>query len=217
MRNLLLKEIKLSSSIIVYLFMLFGLLFFVPGYPILCGVFFSTLGIFKSFEYAREANDIVFSSVLPVSRKDIVKGRYCFVCLIELGTLLLMSVITLLRMTLFVDSPAYRNNFMMNANMFAIGAAFVIFALFNIIFVRGFFKTAYKTGKPFIIYMIIAFIFVCIFETLHHIPGLSLLNSFGFENMTSQILLLITGIVIWILMTLVSYKKACNLFNKIDI
>ena len=217
MRNLLLKEIKLSSSIIVYLFMLFGLLFFVPGYPILCGVFFSTLGIFKSFEYAREANDIVFSSVLPVSRKDIVKGRYCFVCLIELGTLLLMSVITLLRMTLFVDSPAYRNNFMMNANMFAIGAAFVIFALFNIIFVRGFFKTAYKTGKPFLIYMIIAFIFVCIFETLHHIPGLSLLNSFGFENMTSQILLLITGIVIWILMTLVSYKKACNLFNKIDI
>ena len=217
MRNLLLKEIKLSSSIIVYLFMLFGLLFFVPGYPILCGVIFSTLGIFKSFEYAREANDIVFSSVLPVSRKDIVKGRYCFVCLIELGTLLLMSVITLLRMTLFVDSPAYRNNFMMNANMFAIGAAFVIFALFNIIFVRGFFKTAYKTGKPFLIYMIIAFIFVCIFETLHHIPGLSLLNSFGFENMTSQILLLITGIVIWILMTLVSYKKACNLFNKIDI
>ena len=51
MRNILLKELKLSASVLSYLFTLFGLMFFLPGYPILCGAFFSALGLFKSFEY----------------------------------------------------------------------------------------------------------------------------------------------------------------------
>ena len=60
MRNILLKEMKLSASILSYLFIAFGLMFFIPGYPILCGVFFVTLGIFQSFQNAREANDLVY-------------------------------------------------------------------------------------------------------------------------------------------------------------
>lgn len=46
MKNILKKELTLSASILSYLFILFGLMFFIPGYPILCGVFFVTLGIF---------------------------------------------------------------------------------------------------------------------------------------------------------------------------
>ena len=86
MRNILRKEMKLSASILPYLFVLFGFMFFLPGYPILCGAFFATLGLFQGFEYAREANDIVFSALLPIAKKDVVKGRFCFVCLIELCT-----------------------------------------------------------------------------------------------------------------------------------
>lgn len=217
MNNILRKEIKLSSSLIAYLFMLFGLMFFIPGYPILCGVFFSTLGIYKSFEYAREANDIVFSVLLPISKKDVVKARYYFVCLIELGTILFMSVATLLRMTFLVDANAYRNNFMMNANLFALGAAFMLFGIFNFIFVGGFFKTVYKIGKPFIIYMIICFLFISIFETLHHIPQLDIINSFGLDNIGLQLILLVIGFVLWLLMTMVSCKKAYKDFDKIDL
>ena len=67
MRNIMRKEMKLSASPLPFLFILFGLMFFLPGYPILCGAFFVTLGIFQGFQYAREANDIVFSSLLPIS------------------------------------------------------------------------------------------------------------------------------------------------------
>lgn len=217
MYNILLKEFKLSASIIVYFFILFGLMFFIPGYPILCGVFFSTLGIYKSFEYAREANDITFSILLPIKKKDVVKGRYYFVCLVELVTILFMAIATLLRMTVLLNADIYRNNFMMNANLFAVGAAFVIFGLFNLIFVGGFFKTAYKLGKPFLIYMIVAFVCIGLFESLHHIPGLTYLNSFGTENLILQIDLLIIGIVLWLVMTVLSYKKACSDFDKIDL
>ena len=65
MKNILKKEMTLSASILSYLFIPFGLMFFVPGYPVLCGVFFTTLGIFQSFQNAREANDIVFPLSCP--------------------------------------------------------------------------------------------------------------------------------------------------------
>ena len=65
MKNILKKELTLSASILSYLFIIFGLMFFIPGYPILCGVFFVTLGIFQSFQNAREANDVVEEAEAP--------------------------------------------------------------------------------------------------------------------------------------------------------
>lgn len=105
----------------------------------------------------------------------------------------------------------------MNANFFALGAAFFLFGLFNWIFVGGFFKTAYKLGRPFLIYMIAGFFSIGVFEALHHIPGLECLNSFGTEEITIQILLLMAGIVAWLLMTVFSYRKACTHFEEIDL
>ena len=99
MRNILRKEMRLSASILSYLFILFGLMFFLPGYPVLCSAFFTALGLFQSFQTAREANDIVFSALLPIAKRDIVKGKYLFVCMIESSALLLMALAVCIRMT----------------------------------------------------------------------------------------------------------------------
>ena len=152
MREIMIKELRLSASALSYLFIAFGLMLFVPGYPILCGVFFVTLGIFQSFQSAREANDILFSALLPFAKRDVVKGKYLFVCFIELCSLLVMGIAVIIRMTLLSGSAVYRANALMNANPFALGMAFFIFALFNAIFVGGFFRTAYKFSRPFIAY-----------------------------------------------------------------
>ena len=217
LHKLLLKEIKLSSSILAYLFILFGLMFFIPGYPILCAAFFVTLGLFQSFQYAREANDTVFSILLPIARKDVVKGRYLFVCLIEAAAFLLMTAVTLLRMTVFKGSPVYFHNPLMNANLFALGGTLVIFGVFNAVFVGGFFRTAYDIGKPFIVHIVITFVLIGIFETLHHIPGLEMLNAFGTERIFMQVMLLAGSMMFFLILTSVSYKKACSDFDKIDL
>lgn len=217
MRNILLKEVRLSAHILSFLFILFAFMFFLPGYPVLCGVFFVTLGIFQSFQNARETNDILFSALLPIAKKDVVKGKYLFVCLIELSALLLMAVIVLLRMTLLSGAPVYRTNALMNANLFALGLAFFLFGLFNAVFVGGFFKTAYKFGRPFVTYIVLAFLTIGLAETLHHLPGLAWLNAFGFEHLTAQLLLLLVGILFFFLFTFVSCKKACSDFEKIDL
>ena len=217
MRNILLKECKLSAHILSFLFIAFGLMFFVPGYPVLCGAFFVTLGIFQSFQNAREANDIVFSALLPIAKKDVVKGKYLFVCFIEACSLLVMVVAVIIRATVLADSPVYRSNALMNANGFALGVAVIIVGLFNWIFVGGFFKTAYKFGRPFVIHIIVSFFVIAVAEALHHFPGLSALNAFGWEQMGLQLGLLFIGIIAFLFMTILSYKKACRNFEKIDL
>lgn len=217
MRKLLMKEMTLSASLLSYLFIGFSLMFFIPGYPILCGAFFVTLGLFQSFQNIRETNDIVFSVLLPIAKKDVVKGKYLFVCLIELSSLLVMFIITLFRMTILKDVPVYLQNTLMNANFFALGGAFLIFGLFNWIFVGGFFKTAYKIGKPFVHFMIMTALLIILFETLHHIPSLAALNAFGFDHFALQLSLLSIEIMMYCLMTLLSDRQACNTFEKIDL
>lgn len=217
MRKLLYKEMKLSASVLSYLFIPFGFMFLVPGYPILCGAFFVTLGIFQSFQAARETNDILFSALLPVAKKDVVRGKYLFVCLIEAAALLLMGGCVLLRTTVLAGAEAYRANALMNANCFALGAAFVIFGLFNAIFVGGFFRTAYKFTRPFVAFIAAAFLTVGAAEALHHIPGLEALNAFGTERLGLQLLLLAGGVLFYLAATALSCGIACRRFEKIDL
>jgi len=217
MRDILRKEMKLSASMITYLFILFGLLFLVPGYPVLCSAFFVCLGIFQSFQNARESNDIVFSVLLPIAKKDVVKGKYIFVCLIEACGFLFMILSVLIRMTVFRESAVYRANALMNANLFALANACIIFGLFNLLFVGGFFRTACKFARPFVSFIAGAFAVIVIAETLHHVPGLEMLNAFGFEHFAFQVSLLAGGIIISALITFCSYRKACDHFERIDL
>ena len=222
MSALLRKEIRLSSLPLTWLFISFGVMTLIPGYPILCSVFFITLGIYQSFQSAREANDISFqsareandilySALLPVAKKDVVKGKYQFVMTVELCGFTLITVLTLLRMTVLKDSSIYRQNALMNANLFYLGAALFVFGIFNAIFVGGFFRTAHKLGKPFVIYIIAAFLMIGVFEAL------AAVNAFGFDHIILQISLLLGGVLFYAGITYLSYQKACADFEKIDL
>lgn len=216
MVKILKKEMMLSAAPLTYFFILFGFMFFLPGYPILCAPFFVTLGIFKSFQNAREANDFVFSALLPIAKRDVVKGKYIFSCFIELASLVIMAVSTLVRMTVLKDDFVYRSNALMNANLYALGAALVIFGLFHLIFIGGFFKTAYKFGS-FVSYIVAAFLALGIFEAMHYLPGMSAVNAFGFDHPGLQLALLAAGAMIYLILTWISYRNSCASFDKIDL
>ena len=217
MRSILRKELKLSTLLLTYFFIAFGLLFFIPGYPILCSAFFVTLGIYQSFRWAVESNDIVFSALLPIAKKDVVRGKFAITCLIELCSFTVMLIATLIRMTVLADASVYRQNALMNANGFALGMVLLIFGAFNLIFVGGFFKTAYKTGKPFIVHIAVCFVIIGIAETLHHVPGMDALNAFGSEHIFLQAAMMLAGIACYIGLTVLSFRKSCDSFERIDL
>lgn len=217
MINLLRKEMKLSASILSYLFIAFGLITFCPGYPILVGGFFVCLGIYQSFQNSREANDIVYSALLPVRKSDVVRSKYIFCVFIELCAFIVSAAVTLLRMTLFSDAAVYRGNALMNANPAFLGFLLLIFGCFNAIFVCGYFKTAYKFGKPFVCFTIVAILVASVGEALHFVPGLEAINAFGFEHMGLQLGVLAAGAALYALLTLLSMKRAIRHFELIDL
>ena len=216
MNALLRKEMRLSASVLSYLFIAFGIMTLLPGYPILCGAFFVTLGLFHSFQNAREANDIVYSALLPIAKHDVVKGKYQFSMMIEMAAFIVMVILTIVRMTVLSDAEAYRENALMNANLFFLGMTLVIFGLFNTIFIGGFFRTGYKLSS-FFPYIIAAFAVIGIAEAAHYVPGLEAFNAFGFDDIGLQIGLLAAGALVYLALTYLSYTRACERFETIDL
>ena len=217
MKKLLYKELKLAASPLSFFFIAAALLTFTPGYPILLGVFFTTLGIFYSFQTMRENNDIYYSLLLPVAKADVVRAKFLFTVFIELCSFLLMAIITVIRMTLMKDSAVYTANALMCANLTFLGFALLIFGFFNFIFVRGFFKTAYYLGKPFLAYCIVCLLIIFVGEAVHHIPGLEDLNAFGFDPVRLQILSLCIGLIAFAALTTLAVKDSIRRFETIDL
>lgn len=181
MNKLLKKELRLTAAPITYFFLAFALMTLIPGYPILVGGFFITLGIFYTFQMARESNDILYTALLPCKKQDVVLAKYTFCVLIEL-----------------------------------LGWLLILFALFNSVFLGGFFRTAYGLGKPFILYSIAGFAVICLAEALHHFPGMAAMNS-QTEGFGMQLIVLAAGVLLFVGMTALSCRKAQKNFEQIDL
>lgn len=215
MKNLLNKELHLSAHLLSYLFLFFSLMAWIPGYPILLGAFFICFGLFQTFQNGRETNDVLYSALLPIDKKAVVKARYIFVCLIQGIAFLLMAGLTAIRMTFLGSAVPYVNNAMMNSNPIFLAWTLVIFTLFNTLFVGPFYKTAYKFGKPFVAFIIASMLVVCIAEALHHLSGLEFLNTS--KRLPLQLLLMTLSLVIYGLATILSCKTAQRNFELLDL
>ena len=217
MSKLIKKELTLTAAPLTYIFLAFGLITMIPGYPILVGGFFICLGIFYTFQFAREYNDVLYTALLPVRKRDVVKARYLFVVCIQLAGIVFCGLLTLLRMTALRNAQVYQTNPLMNANLVFLAWLLVIMMLFNVIFMGGFYKTAYYYGKPFVVFCVAAFVVVGLGETLHHIPGLIWLNDAGGTGVRRQTVILLAAAVIYAAGTLLSMKRSQERFEKLDL
>ena len=116
MSTLIKKEFTLTAAPLTYVFLAFAGMTMIPGYPVLVCGFFICLGIFYTFQFAREYNDVLFTALLPVRKRDVVRVRYLFVVCIQLLGVCVCGMLTILRMTALRDAQVYRTNPLMNAN-----------------------------------------------------------------------------------------------------
>ncbi len=216
MKKLFYKEMKLSANPLTYWFIAFSAMTMIPSYPILVGSFFICLGIFHTYQQIREYDDVTYTVMLPVKKRDIVTAKYLFVLFIELTAFILCTLLTIIRMKILGTAVPYATNQLMNANMAYLGYTMIVFAVFNSIFLAGFFKTTYKIGKPFFIFCVVSFIIIIMGEILHHIPDLESLNNPSNLSMP-QVVIFAIGVVVFMLCTWLSYQKAVKDFEGIDL
>ena len=215
MRLLLNKEVRLATSALAWAFLAFSLMAFLPGYPIALGAFFMCMGMFQSFLKAREANDILYSALLPIAKRDVVTAKYAAVLLIEVLGMAAMAVFAAVRMGLLADVPVYVQNPLLAANLSFLACALLVFGAFNLVFVGGFFRSAYYLGKPFIAFIVVAMAIVLAFEICWHVPGLEALGSIG-PNV-AQAGVLGASTAVFAIETFVSWRVSQRRFEALDI
>lgn len=213
MYNLLFKELRLAAHPNLFIFTLLGALVIVPAYPYGMVFIFGCLGPYITFMYGRETNDIYFTSLLPVKKKDTVKAKCMLMILAQMVQVFISLPFAILRLHILPNgNPAG-----IEANVAYYGFGFMIYAIFNSILLTQFFKTGYKVGNAFILAMIPAVIGVMVMEVIVHFPNFQWLDSVEPTMMLKQLPILVIGVIIYIISMFITYRISAKRFQLVDL
>jgi ABC-2 type transport system permease protein len=216
MKDLLFKDYKLFWTPTIFFYLLFGSLLLIPSWPYLIAFSYIVwIGFVSAFFMGRSNQDIFFSVSLPVRKKDTVLARVSTIAIIELLQIIVAVPFAIINTVVFNND----NGAGMNPNFAFFGSMFIMYAIFNIIFLPGFYKTAYNVGKPMLLAVIAAFVFAALFNVaVMLVPVMKTnLNGLGTDHIASQLPVLFIGIVLFVGLTWLAYKISANRFEKVDL
>ena len=144
MTALLYKQLRLVCHPMTPVFCLFGIMVLIPNYPYTIIFFYVMLGLFFTFLNMREQKDIYYSALLPVPKRDTVKAGCLFTVLIEVLSLVVLIPCSLLAAHL---QPGKDNLVGLDPNAALLAAGFLLYAVFNAVFLPSFYKNGYKRSS----------------------------------------------------------------------
>lgn len=213
MKNLLYKEWKLAIHPTGYIFLLFGVMLLIPNYPYFVAFFYQTLAIFFTFMNGNTTNDIFFTALLPVRKRDVVKAR--------LGTVIGLEV---LQMLIAVPFAILRNQISptdnlagLDAGLALFGLVFIMFGVFNAVFLPQFYRTGYKTGTPYLLATLVMTLVIVAAELVIQLtPALKQVLDTTACTLP-QIIVLFAGLLIFVLLNLMAYRRSASAFERLDL
>jgi hypothetical protein len=216
MKNLLYKEFKLAAHPTTYLFLSLCLMMLIPSYPYYVEFMYICLSLFFIFLMGRENKDVFYTVMLPVRKSDVVKARCLMITVIELVQILLSIPFAILSIRI---NPGGHNLAGIDANLALFGFVFMMFAVFNIVFIPTFYRTAYKVGTSLLYGGIAIVLFYVAAEALVWIPSpiSTFLDTTSPDMMIKHLPILLAGIVIWVATMFLAYRRAAANFEKVDL
>ena len=212
MKNLLYKEFRLVLQPWMYLMaVLTSALLLIPQWVFFIAMmYFFFITMPNLIQGARASNDIGFSVMLPVRKRDIVKARVLSVVLLEVLQISTAVPFAVLHGALYTEG-----NFLMNLNVAFFGMILVMYGLFNFIFFPIFYKTAYKIAAPILPATLVAVLFAVLAETLAVlIPAL---NGTDCTSLVGQLPVLAAGIAVFALLTFFACRLSARRFETVDV
>jgi hypothetical protein len=216
MKNLLYKEFRLGIHSSLLLFVFFGILLLIPSWPFFIAFGYIYIAFMNIFIMGRANDDIFFTACLPVPKRDTVRARVLGIAVFELLQAIIAIPFALIN-THFINT--YGNQAGMNLNFAFFGCVLISYAIFNVIFIPMFYRTAYKVGPPMLLASLAALVFDGAVETaIHTVPALnSTVNAFGTGHLGLQLPVLAAGLVLFFGLTWLAYNKAARNFDKVDL
>jgi hypothetical protein len=160
-------------------------------------------------------NNLIFATLLPVRKKDIVTARTWTIVGWELAYIFIAAICAVVRLRLYPEN----NTASMNTNFAFFGTAFLMYAIFNAIYVPGSYKKPYRMLWPLLGGALISVAVAAILNTLPLvIPAVStLFNDAGLGHLPYQLAALAVGIAAFACATIWANKKAAANFEMVDL
>lgn len=215
MKNLLIKELKLSMHPTAPMFLLLSSMLLIPNYPYYVIFFYTGLAVFFTCLNGRENKDVPYTMLLPVKKTDIVKARYLYVISLELLQILLAIPFAVIRQKF----PVPQNQVGMEANIALFGLSLIMLGLFNVVFFKIYYKDVNKVGKAFVLSSTAVFGFMLVAELLTHIVPFfkNVLDTLDDVYVLPKLIVLAVGIAVYVVLTLISYNTSKKSFEVYDL
>ena len=216
MKELLYKEFKLATHPTLYIFLLLSSMVLIPSYPYYVAFMYMCLAMYFTFLQGRETNDLFFTAMLPVRKKDVVTARVVMVCLFQLAMLFLSLPFAVLSVKI---NPNGYNAAGIELNAAFYGLVFLMFGGYNLCFLPGFYKTGRKLGKPLLLGVTFLILFVFAAESAaQYIPSpVSAYLDVPGPAFSTQWPVLALGVLCWVGLTVLAWQLSVRRFERLDL
>ena len=226
MKALIYKELKLAMHPICYVFIvLFPFMILIPSYPLGIGFIYVLTCypiLFLGANKGQQSNDLLYSTLLPVRKKDIVMARILTVIFMQIAFILVMTALYPVARIInnaVAQSAENPSEYMipglgLDSYVLLVAIALIGYAIADIIF----FPIYYKHGKSIVmstLFTILGFVvYIGVFTIgLPFIPGLDILNNL---HLGIQFAILGAAILISFGLHVVVYKVSSKRLEMVD-
>ena len=228
MKHLLYKEFRLSIPLFVFFYLSFALMLLIPSYPYLVAFFFICNASMYIFTQGQANGDLLFSTMLPVRKRDVVRARYLSIMLLQMLFLLLCTGVIFLHQYLppagLPDNPAG-----WDAGLMLLGAGLGVMGLYNLIGIPAYFRGEAKIGRIMLITMLGLFSYIAVMEGIAiaaaqaraYVPLFDWIETHlaCFPSTpaawAAQSIALSIGAAVYALLTLLGYRRAAKIFERV--
>lgn len=219
MKKLLYKEIVLCTNVQIIIFTILALLILIPSWPPATAFVYPLSGLMTLFPLGLANKDIEYTSLLPIKKTDIVKGKVLYISVIEIVVIILSIIGGLIRFFLY-EAPTNQDELSYylatRPSISLLGFAFLSFGIMNYVLISLYYKNPYKRlVAPNLISLIICVIILTIGSLL--IAFIPLLREYNLIGLIVQLSTLFLGVLLFILFSYLGYKRGAKLFSNVDL
>ena len=218
MKNLLKKEILLCTNAQIVIFSLFALFILIPSWPPAIAFIYPLSGVMTLFPRGLANKDIEYTSLLPVKKTDIVKGKTLFIMVVELAVILLATAGGIIRALYPIIPDASESDYYIKTQptISLLGFAFFAFGVMNFIMISMYYKNPYKRLSAPSLISIFASTFVLGIGTVL-IVLVDVMRDYSPLGLMVQFITLAIGMILFVVLSLLGYLLGAKRFEKVDL